>query len=873
MAQGFHPFPSRTRPLSPVAPMVLHCGRVGRRLLLLQASRCPATGGFFYDLHHGKYYGRSPTESVHLAMVVQQHHNISILPSTGLTRRILNFSSSRSIYPVRCVIIFSLLWLNFNSVQAQNIDEWRVYSSFSTINDVVVTDQNVRIVATQGGLFITDSVGNSSTLTTLDGLHRLDIQKLVYHSSSKQLFLGYMDGAIDVYNVETTSLQTINDLLRIDQYPSKSIRDLLIYDDVLYVATDFGIVEFNVDDLYVQQSYIGLGNLDRATPVFAIDIYDNQLIAATSGGIVSANLMDNLIISDSWTVYTKADGLPSNLIQDISFFDGTAYAVVEESLYQLDGETWQKEDGINYLQALDNVHQSQGQDLLLVFNNRIMRRSTYRSTKIYQVDNVRGIRTGTMQSDHLIMGTTDIGLLVFNSPTDWDQFVPLGPYTNFFTDLEWSNDRLFAASSQNVTGDRIIDRSKGYSFFQDSSWISFNAQNTELLDQENFKQAFTTTQNSTHYFIGSWGSGLVKHNKTTNAIQVYNAFNSTLRGWEADNPEYTVISGLSADSKDQVWLVSRYGSEPLYVYEPNQDTWLAHAKDNAVSTLDEYVGLFIDSKNNKWISLQSSTGDGTGLLVMDTNDPMNLQDNQGVKLTTSPSNGNLPDNKVTAFLEDKNGEVWIGTARGIARFLFPQFIVDSQRSSERQSQWLLNEDTAAVSRYLLRDINVSSMAVNGANQKWIGSVNQGLWLLNEEGSTIIKRYTEENSPLISNNILSITVNEESGEVFVATDRGLVSFIDIAQSSKAKMGSLKVYPNPFLYEQHERIIIENLSQSTRIRILNSGGEVVHELQANGGRVQWDGYNSNGQKLSSGVYFIVAWDVDEGERGVGKLVIIQ
>ena len=139
----------------------------------------------------------------------------------------------------------------------------------------------------------------------------------------------------------------------------------------------------------------------------------------------------------------------------------------------------------------------------------------------------------------------------------------------------------------------------------------------------------------------------------------------------------------------------------MYVYDPKQDTWLAHAKDNAVSTLDEYVGLFIDSKNNKWISLQSSTGDGTGLLVMDTNDPMNLQDNQGVKLTTSPSNGNLPDNKVTAFLEDKNGEVWIGTARGIARFLFPQFIIDSQRSSERQSQWLLNEDTAAVSRYLL----------------------------------------------------------------------------------------------------------------------------------------------------------------------------
>ena len=165
------------------------------------------------------------------------------------------------------------------------------------------------------------------------------------------------------------------------------------------------------------------------------------------------------------------------------------------------------------------------------------------------------------------------------------------------------------------------------------------------------------------------------------------------------------------------------------------------------------------------------------------------------------------------------------------------------------------------------------MAVNGANQKWIGSINQGLWLLNEEGTTILERYTEENSPLISNNILSIAINEESGEIFVATDRGLVSFIDIAQSPKAKMGSLKVYPNPFLYDQHERIIIENLSQSTRIRVLNSGGNVVHELQASGGRAQWDGYNSNGQKFSSGVYFLVAWDVSEGERGIGKVVIIR
>ena len=88
----------------------------------------------------------------------------------------------------------------------------------------------------------------------MDGLHRLDIQKLAYHSPSKQLFLGYMDGAIDVYNIEYSSIKTITDLLRVDQYPSKFVRDFVIHNDILFVATDFGIIEFNIDDLYVQQS-------------------------------------------------------------------------------------------------------------------------------------------------------------------------------------------------------------------------------------------------------------------------------------------------------------------------------------------------------------------------------------------------------------------------------------------------------------------------------------------------------------------------------------------------------------------------------------------------------------------------------------------
>jgi ligand-binding sensor domain-containing protein len=758
-------------------------------------------------------------------------------------------------------------------VNAQYIDDWRVYSSYSTVNDISITDNGAVFVATQGGLFAYQTDATASTYQTLDGLHRLDVQQLAYHSASNQLFLAYMDGVIDVLDLETGRITTLRDLLRVDQFPSKTIHQLLIKDELLYVATDFGIIEYNINELYVQNSYVGLGSLARGTPVFALSIQDNEIAAATSKGVVVASLSDNLFVEDSWVVYSVGENLPSELITDVAHFSGSLYALSESSLYLLENEKWVQEEGINYLESLIPIQQPNGDDLLLMFNNRIMRRSSYTGTKIYQVPNVRGVRVTDLQNDRLLMGTTDLGLLDFSSPTEWEQFVPEGPYTNFFDGLDWRGDRLFAASSKNVAGNRIIDRSKGYYFYQNDSWMNYNAQNNEQLNQENFKQAYTTTQTDNDYFIGSWGSGVVKHNKITNAIQVYNASNSTLRGWEADNPAYVVVSGLAADTRDQVWLVSRYGNTPLYVYDSNQDTWVAHEKDRSVNTMDEYVGLFVDSNNLKWISLQSSTADGTGLLVLDTKDPMNVQDNRGIKLTTSVSNGNLPDNKVNAIIEDKSGEVWVGTARGIARFLFPKFIVDSKTASERQAQWLLNQDTSAVSRYLLRDVNVSAMAINGANQKWIGSVNQGLWLLNEDGSTILKRFTQDNSPLLSNNIVSITVNELSGEVFIATDRGLISLIDLAQSPKEDMGALKIYPNPFVYDRHERIIIEGLSGSTRIRILSADGLVLQELEAKGGRAEWDGRSFQGELLASGVYFAVAWDVEAGERGVGKVVIIR
>jgi hypothetical protein len=443
---------------------------------------------------------------------------------------------------------------------------------------------------------------------------------------------------------------------------------------------------------------------------------------------------------------------------------------------------------------------------------------------------------------------------------------------NFFEGMKFVDGVLISGSTRSSSRREEIDKSRGFYIYENGVWENYNEIITPEFDGVVFRQPFKTTASGNYYYFGSWGTGLVRFDKNTDEIKLFDETNSTLRGWPQDSELYPVISGLETDSNNDVWLVSRYGDTPLYRQSPGDDDWQSFEENSAAASSDLYENLFIDSFDQKWIPLQNAQSSGTGLLVIDTKDPEDETDDVGIKLQTGANSGNLPDSKVNVLIEDNNGEVWIGTARGIAKFIFPEILIEGS-VQERTAQWLINEDTSAVSRFLLRDINATAMAVNAANEKWIGSANQGVYLLNAEGSKILKRFTTENSPLFSNSIKSIAINDITGEVFIATDVGLISYQDIPKRPVNKMDELKVFPNPFNYDKNEEIFIEDLSGETSVKILGVDGTVVNSFQTTGGRVSWNGKDSNGNRLGSGVYFIVAVDSEGNSKGVGKVVIVK
>lgn len=767
----------------------------------------------------------------------------------------------------KIILLVFLFAVNYQNAYSQQLGEWEVYPSLSTVNGLTMDDTHF-YTATSGGIFIVDRNESeiSEIITTLEGLYRADPISIIHDPGTDKIFTGYVDGTIDVIDAESFSIERLEDIARVSRFSSKSVNDFIIYNDELYVATNFGIIIYDLQSLLVNNSYTKLGELNTGIPINGLDIVSNTIYVATSQGIAIGDLNLNLVESNNWSVIDEEDGLPTNLMDDIQVFNGTMFALGEGNLYSFKNDVWVEEDiSSNSIRA---INKSEDQNHLgIISGKEIIRLDEQGQISRQQLDIESSITKVLLDGDLFAVGTETEGLITSEIQSDEQiVYLPSGPYLNFFNDLFIDRDFLAATSTQEFPGPDPFNRIRGYYLFDGESWQNYNRNTTQALS--NAEMVYTVTSNDSAYYFGSWGSGVVRHNKTDNEIRVFNRGNSNLTGLKS-GPNFIVIGGIEADMEGNIWATSFNSDFPLTLQLNGSDEWLNFDSE---SGNDSYFNLFIDSFDQKWISLISENNNGLGLLVLNTGNPENPDDDVSVKLTDNPLNGNLPNEKITAIIQDKNEEVWIGTERGIARFIFPELIIDGG-SNERQAQWLINEDTTASSRFLLRDVNVSAMAVNDANQKWIGSRTQGLWLLNEEGNRIEKRFTTDNSDLISNNIQSIAIDRETGQVFVATDLGLVSFMDIPQQPVSKMDELKVYPNPFSYSRHNQIVIEGLSDATQIKVLGVDGMVMNEISAQGGRVSWDGHDYNGNKLGTGVYFIVAYENDGGQRGIGKVVIAR
>ena len=277
--------------------------------------------------------------------------------------------------------------------------------------------------------------------------------------------------------------------------------------------------------------------------------------------------------------------------------------------------------------------------------------------------------------------------------------------------------------------------------------------------------------------------------------------------------------------------------------------------------------MVVDADENLWFATETS-----GLFGYQPAQTIdNPSDDKRINLTNGDFSGALPSMNVTALAVDLDGELWIGTDAGFAVLYNPNGAFDGA-SGEYNAQRIKVRFEGNV-EYVLGTTHITDIEVDGGNRKWIATASSGLILLSSDGSQIVQQFTKENSPLISNNIYDLKMNQETGELFIITDLGLVSYRSDASWDDEDYSSIKVFPNPVRPNYEGLITIQGIRYDSDVKVTDISGNLVFKTTSNGGTAVWDGRRLDGTKASSGVYLFWTANNEGTARKVGKVVVIN
>jgi len=261
---------------------------------------------------------------------------------------------------------------------------------------------------------------------------------------------------------------------------------------------------------------------------------------------------------------------------------------------------------------------------------------------------------------------------------------------------------------------------------------------------------------------------------------------------------------------------------------------------------------------------------GVGVLVYDYKQtPLDETDDEYKIIGTGSGSGSLPSSYVNCLAIDLDGEIWIGTDKGPVVF-YSSYPIFNESSFDAQRILLELDGTL---QYLLENEIITDVVVDGANRKWIATSGGGLFLMSADGTETIYSFSETNSPLYSDNVTSLAINNSTGELYIATEEGVLGFRSTATASNTNFTKLEVFPNPVRPDYYGAIAIKGMMNNAEVKITNSNGLLVKTIIADGGQAVWEGMDENNEQVSSGVYYIFSSSPDGYSNAKTKVLIIR
>ncbi|MFA3783116.1 two-component regulator propeller domain-containing protein [Melioribacteraceae bacterium 4301-Me] len=723
---------------------------------------------------------------------------------------------------------------------AQEIGVWKNYSDMKTTMELVITNDGFWAAASGGIFKFSEQDSSYKIINKSDGLSSQILTSIAIDKEGK-VWIGSQEGYINSYNPNNANIIKILDIYNSSK-SQKQINNISSVGDTIYVATDFGISLINPANGSFYDSFLKLGSFASETKVKFI-FKDKLLYAATELGIaIQKQGATNLSAPESWdNFYTKSQ-IAATVINSVGKFGNKILASTDNGLFRLAGNNWEQFSlsgtNINQIASIDT------NKLYAVSDTKIFLIENGQPTEIYSNDGIK-INSIKIKNDGTIYCATNKGILRYKNGNITFLF-PNGPESNHFINLAVDNDgKLWVATGNDVSGIGIFE-------FDGSNWKVYNTGNTNSFLSNAFHNVYAAPDN-TKYFC-NWGKGFsVLKNGT---FRTYSAFNSSLVGIPKD-PNFVVIYDIKTDSKGNAWMTNLQSASrtPLSVLTTN-DSLYHYNFTNPLITENELIGkLAIDQYDTKWFIV--TFGD-RGLYYFNENGTItNLTDDKQGYLN---QNNGLISDEITTLTIDKRGQLWVGTNQGIS------VIQDVTHP--------LSSITNSVG-FALRNQFISAIAVDPLDQKWIGT-NNGVYLLSQDGLQLFNHFTASNSPLPSDNIKSIAIDEKNGIIYIGTDFGLSSLKTASIQPKESFNELFVYPNPIILTNNKAntITIDGLVKNSRIKIYDINGKLIADLSTPGGRIAfWDCKDLSGNLVSSGIYIIFAFDEEANNVSTAKLAVIK
>ncbi len=772
------------------------------------------------------------------------------------------------------LFIFSLAIFSSNLFSQEiGIGQWRTHLPYQKVIDVVAND-NIVYAATPFDIFTYNSGDNRiERIDKVKGLNDIGISKIGYHAGTHSLLIAYTNTNMDLIK-ENGTIINIADIKNKEILGNKTINNIAFRGDLAYLSCGFGIVVLDITKLEIRDTwYIGPdgGFID----VQDLAYNDTSFFVATEKGVYYARIdAPNLADFNQWHKDNRLPN-PNLFYNQVELFDGKMIVNYEaatydgDTLYSFNGSSWDyflPENHSRHFQlnaTHDKLLVSERTDVLVVDKNAENNFHIWKPSEM----SLKPLASDMDDNGDYWVGDTYLGLLrVWNKGWKGEIIRPNGPGTPSIFDLDACGINVWvAAGGHNSDWGKLYMRDGVFSFVDDS-WSTHNYKNTPAFDTiSDFVNVKIDPANHDITYVGTWGKGLIKF-ENGEITNIYNKTNSTLQPWIAAN-YLTLVSGLDFDSDGNLW-VANSGSPDLLSVRLTDGTWKSFNLGGGLSGID-ISKLMVDHQNQKWIFKRK---EGFLIVFNDNNTLDDSADDKAKILSSSTGNGAIPGTGVFAMATDQDGEVWIGTDKGICVFSNPELIFTPGTNFDAHKILVPRNDGSGLADYLLETEQVTAISVDGANNKWVGTERAGIFQFSPDGLQELNHFTAENSPLLSNSIIGITINSD-GEVFIGTTNGIVSYKGEATPSNPTNDSVYAYPNPVRPNYNGPIAIKGLVNNADVKITDSYGNAVYATKSEGGQAIWNGYTQDGQKVASGVYLVFVTNSDGSQKVVTKILVVR